>query len=114
MKVANEQLREFTGTESHHPFGDGLLFTDGILTLCQKWECFWLIDAIASHQNGRLELEPFQVWTLQRTTGNEFQLICDDGRRNVLRKQIIKFSDFKDDKVILYLENKVIYLPSER
>jgi hypothetical protein len=43
------QLSNFTGTEKYHRISRRHLLTDGTKYLADEAECFWMMDAIASH-----------------------------------------------------------------
>ena len=43
------QLSQFTGTEKYYRIGRKHLLTDGTKYLAEEAECFWMMDAIASH-----------------------------------------------------------------
>ena len=43
------QLSHFTGTEKYHRISRRHLLTDGTKSLADEAECFWMMDAIASH-----------------------------------------------------------------
>ena len=98
--------------------------TDGVQWLADAAKCFWLIDAIASHQfNVRVSGEPFQVWTL-KVENRKGVLICGDGDDTPpLVTQEIPYTDFPLDEISLFLEDgsldgvnvhRILMLPSER
>jgi hypothetical protein len=43
------QLSHFTGTERYYRISRRHLLTDGTKYLAEEAECFWMMDAIASH-----------------------------------------------------------------
>ena len=43
------QLSYFTGTEKYYRISRRHLLTDGTKYLAEETECFWMMDAIASH-----------------------------------------------------------------
>lgn len=118
LRILNDELPSMNGADYfvEHRF-TGLTFSSGVDMIRQQYGCFWLVDAILLSD---VELSPdFNVWTLQRVFQNQnpttkFDLICDDGNGNVMGKTHIPFSDFAYDKLVLYLENNVLYLPAER
>ena len=115
MLNVNELLNAFSGTEHlyRHQLS-GFVYTDGVAHLAEKYECYWLIDAVLSHQlDGRVSEEDFQVWKLKRLTNFQFILVCEDGNDNVITKQEIPFSDFTADEVTLYFVDETLLLPSE-
>lgn len=123
-KSANTQLAGFSGTEQYwkHPIHKNITYTDGVRELLQSWECYWLLDAIVSHQPKMANVE-FQTWELERKfrklgqdnykPTDRFILKGMDGNKNVIVTQDIAFSDFKDDEVRLFLLDNVLLLPSE-
>lgn len=110
MKNANDDFREYSGTETYyrHMFG---FYTDGVKALADKYQCYWLIDTAFSYRS--TISEPFQVWVLERTKGDKFIVTCTDGNDNKLKKQKIPFSDFQADKATFWLSDGVLMLPSE-
>lgn len=50
MTTSNaSMLTEFTGTERYYRISRRHLLTDGTKYLAEQAECFWMMDAIASH-----------------------------------------------------------------
>lgn len=114
MKNANNNFREYTGTENWYRHLSGLLYTDGVQAVAETYQAYWLIDLVFSHQlSQKVKVQPFQKWVLQRTQDDEFVATCDDGNGNIITKQAIPFSDFKDDILTLYFCEGVLLLPSE-
>lgn len=106
------QLRQFTGTEGYkrHAFGS-LVFTDGIKYLRDKdsngvVDCFWLVDAIASHQSKELDRKcgGFQSWTLTPAPlpnkPKRALLECrPDSNQKPVVTQAIEYTDFPFDQM---------------
>jgi hypothetical protein len=111
----NELLSDFNGSEvifKHHYFASN--YTTGIQHLANTFGCYWLIDAILSHQlNVKVRQQPFQTWALKRISGYEFLLTCEDGNGNLVTEQAIPFSDFTGDEVIVWHVDNTLLLPSE-
>lgn len=110
--MLDNDLSMFTGTEewTRHQLG-ALLFTDGIKFLRSKKangvvDCFWLVDAIASHQSDKLDkkCDGFQVWSLTaaptKAMPNRALLECrqDSGRVPVVSQEI-EYTDFPFDQI---------------
>ena len=140
-------LAHFTGTQSYinlrYPWlRMKFLLTEGAQYLAEKGQCYWLMDAIASHQiNSKVSSEPFQAWTLKvglerRPTPAEKRriekgvpadlsrpnfavLTCTDGNEKLLARQEIPYTDFPLPSITLYaaldesLGGLVVMLPSE-
>ena len=114
------ELQQFTGTTAYHKWS--ILFrnhvlTDGAKYLAEEANCFWLMDAIASHiTNPKVKAEYFQVWKLVNTS-KDWQLTCEDGNYNIVASQTIVYSDFPLDSITLWCIQSgdlfVIMLPSE-
>lgn len=109
---ANDQLREHTCTDNYYRHQFGMLYTDGILALCEKFECYWLLDLVCSYQKG-LRNEEFQVWTLKKNEDETATVTCTDGNDGILRTQKIAWTDFKADVATVWVEGEVVLLPSE-
>lgn len=110
----NDLLSDYTGTEHHHKTPFGFFYTDGIVALFTKFETtsWWILDVILSYQP-QLKKEDFQQWKVIKKSADAATVICDDGNDKVLIIQEIPFSDISGNCTI-WVENNVIYLPSER
>jgi len=120
------ELGHFTGSERWFRHWTGAVhFTEGVHYLVEHGAA-WLVDAIASHQTGKLlkgDLREFQIWTLE-AKGQKAVLTCKaDSDRKPAVTQNIEFTDFPDGTVTLYLElgsidgineHRVLILTSER
>lgn len=96
------------------------LLSQGAKYLCDKANCYWLVDAIASH-TAKNQQEEFQVWTLT-VKDNKAVLKGTDGNSKTLETQKISFTDFPLDEIKLYCilgsldgvtPEWIIQLPSE-
>ncbi len=112
MVHANDLIEECTCTESYYKtIIKNFYHTDGVKTLCDKFECFWFLDIVVSYQP-ELKGQEFQVWELERK-GNSATVICHDGNDNQLVKQEIPFTDFEPDTAVIWVEGNVALLPTE-
>lgn len=109
---ANDQLKEYAGTEKYYRYMFGMLFTDGIKALCDKFECWWFLDIVCSYQP-YLKEEAFQVWSLGVNEDGTATVICTDGNDKVLKSQSIPYTDFKAKEATVWFADGVILLPSE-
>jgi hypothetical protein len=101
------------------------VMTDGVLAVCEAANCFWLVDAILSHQaTGSVHIEYSQFWTLsslkpQDTSEEGVLLTCTDGDKGsgpvTLAQQEIEYSDFPRELLPfeIWISNKVLLLPDE-
>ena len=130
MKTVEEIERNMamsTGTQNYYKHWlPGVCYTDGVHQLANDADCFWLIDAIASHLgNNKVRCHAFQSWKLT-VKNNKATLRMTDGNDNVIKTQRISFTDFPLDEVTLFVEwgsymttngekrAFIIMIPSER
>jgi hypothetical protein len=100
-------LANFYGTEGYHrlvPFVPNLVFTDGAKALAVGGGAFWLMEAIASHQNRAMRdesLRGFQFWKLRVNDDRSAVLTCERDEGDVAITQEIPATDFplKEAKV---------------
>lgn len=109
-------IAQFTGTDQYYKHFTGLLYTDGIQFVAEKYGAYWLIDAIASYQHTIKDpgLKEFQLWKLRvENMGTRAILTCraDSDQPHVIR-QDIPFTDFPES-ITLYVEGGVLLLLSE-
>jgi hypothetical protein len=124
-----QNLQHFCGSEQYYKHWLGLCYTDGIKYLAENAQCFWLIDAIASHQptaKKNPRLKEFQLWFIHVGTGHEFikpkagnaaVLTCWEDTPKAESKPVIiqqiPFTDFPLKEIKLYLKEKILLLPDE-
>lgn len=111
-------LREQTGTLHYWrilPFKSSPVITDGVKTMIDMCDAYWLVTHIASYQcEEKFRKEEFQVWKLVCKGDNTATLTCEDGNGHVLNKEEIFYTDFPlPEGITLYLDNCVLLLPSE-
>lgn len=104
------------GTENYHkvsPFHH-LIITDGVKAMCEKLECFWLIDEIAFMMAKKKE--DFMVVYLRKNNDSSCAITFEDGNGKVLNYEKIPFTDIKEN-VKLFIEKGEDYfvamLPTE-
>ena len=123
-----QNLQQFCGTEQYYRHFLGIHYTDGVKYLAQNAQAYWLIDAIGSYQpqlQRTQRLREFQVWYLhvgdthefiKPTAGNTAVLTCWEDMPTADTKpafiQQIPFTDFPLPQIKLYLQEKVLLLPS--
>jgi hypothetical protein len=109
-------LDQFVGSENQYKHWLGIRYTDGVKHLATTAKAYWLIDAIASHQNKLLlsnpRLREFQMWRLV-VDNSSATLICFEDIDVEVRRQEIPYTDFPLPEVTLYLVGKVLMLMSE-
>jgi hypothetical protein len=115
-KFDASQLSNFTGTERYYRISRRHLLTDGTKYLAEEAECFWMMDAVASHLN---EIGTADWFVLVRVAvqGTRATMVYEDGNGQEHARQDIPFTDFPLSEQTLYAcwdgEHWVIMLPSE-
>ncbi len=109
-------MSQFTGTSTYYRISRRHLLTDGTKHLAEKGECFWMMDAIASHLC-EIGTEDWFVLVRVSVTEGRAVMIYEDGNDKEHARQEISYTDFPLDSITLYAcwdqENWVIMLPSE-
>ena len=115
-KFDPSQLNQFTGTSKYYRISRKHLLTDGTKYLAEEAECFWMMDAIASHLCEIGTADWFVLVRVQVTEGRAV-MIYEDGNDKEHARQEIPYTDFPLNSITLYAcwdqENWVIMLPSE-
>ena len=110
------QLSYFTGTQRYYRITNKHLLTDGTKYLAEEAECFWMMDAIASHLS-EIGTQDWFVQVRMTVNGYKAKLIYEDGRGKEYARQEIPYTDFPMHSIALFAcwdgEHWVIMLPSE-
>jgi hypothetical protein len=110
------QLSYFTGTEKYYQISRRHLLTDGTKYLAEAAECFWMMDAIASHLCEIGTVDWFVLVRVEVTEGRAV-MIYEDGNGREHARQEIPYTDFPLPSITLYAcwdqQHWVIMLPSE-
>ncbi len=110
------QLALFTGTERYYRISRRHLLTDGTKYLAENAECFWIMDAIASHLS-EIGTSDWFVQVKVAVQDSRATMIYDDGNGKEHARQDIPYTDFPLNTINLYAcwegEHWVIMLPSE-
>ena len=115
-KFDSTQLTQFIGTTGYYRISRRHLLTDGTRYLAEEAECFWMMDAIASHLS---EIGTADWFVLVRVTvkNGRATMYYEDGNGNEHARQQIPFTDFPIEEIKLFAcwdgEHWVIMLPSE-
>ncbi len=112
-QITEMDLAQFTGTTRYFKHWTGkIVYTDGVQYLAERAGAYWLIDLIASYQPLKIE---FQCWTLKVDDQGGYCAICKDRDNMILLKQKFEYTDFPEHLMPfdLYVQNTVLYLPSE-
>jgi len=109
-------LAQFTGTSAYYRISRRHLLTDGTNYLAEKGECFWMMDAVASHLC-EIGTEDWFVLIRVQVSEGRAEMIYEDGNGGEHARQAIPYTDFPLSEITLYAcwdqEHWVIMLPSE-
>ena len=110
------QLAQFTGTQTYTRITRRHVLTDGARYLADHAECYWLMDAVASHLD-EIGTQDWFVLVRLELQGTTATLIYEDGNGHEHARQAIPYTDFPLDAIQLYAcwdtEHWVIMLPGE-
>ena len=110
------QLTQFIGTTGYYRISRRHLLSDGTKYLAEEAECFWMMDAIASHLS-EIGTDDWFVQIRMTVNGNRATMIYEDGNGSEHARQEIPYTDFPMTSITLYAcwdcEQWVIMLPSE-
>ena len=110
------QLAQFTGTQTYTRITRRHVLTDGARYLADQAECYWLMDAVASHLD-EIGTQDWFVLIRLELQGTTATLIYEDGNGREHARQAIPYTDFPLDEIRLYAcwdtEHWVIMLPAE-
>jgi hypothetical protein len=110
------QLTQFIGTQHYYRISRRHLLTDGTKYLAENAECFWMMDAIASHLS-EIGTSDWFVQIMVTVQNSRATMIYDDGNGKEHARQEIPYTDFPLEQIRLYAcwdgEHWVIMLPSE-
>ena len=120
-EVIREALAHHNCTEQYwllFPECTNFKYTDGVRTMAQMCEAYWLItDILALQTKKKLKGEAFQVWKLvlnDKNMDGGAVLVCENGNNKELVREEIHFTDFPlPEGIKLYLDGGVLMLPSE-
>lgn len=128
-ETLSKNLQHFCGTEEYYKHFLGLHYTEGVKYLAENAQAYWLIDAIASHQPRARRihsLTEFQLWFLHVGKEHKFikprspnaaVLTCWEDSPTAETKpaiiQQIPFTNFPLPEIKLFLQERVLLLPSE-
>ena len=110
------QLSQFIGTQHYYRISRKHLLTDGTKYLAANAECFWMMDAIASHLS-EIGTSDWFIQVKVIVQNGRATMIYDDGNGNEHARQEIPYTDFPMLAILLFAcwdgEHWVIMLPSE-
>lgn len=109
-------LTQFTGTERYYRISKRHLLTDGTKYLAEQAECFWMMDAIASHL-AEIGTADWFVVVKTAVKNSKALMVYGDGNGHEHARQEIPYTDLPLAEITLYAcwdgEHWVIMLPSE-
>ena len=110
------ELAQFTGTQTYTRITRRHVLTDGARYLADQAECYWLMDAVASHLD-EIGTQDWFVLIWLELQGTTAVLIYEDGNGHEHARQAIPYTDFPLERIRLYAcwdsQHWVIMLPGE-
>lgn len=109
-------LDQFTGTGQYYKYGltGAFVYTDGIQYMAENMGAYWLIDLVASYQHKReVKALEFQAWKMTVNEDSSAVVVLEDGDENEVLRQELEYTDFLKPKIMIWLQNGVLMLPSE-
>ena len=110
------QLTQFIGTTGYYRISRRHLLTDGTKYLAEKGECFWMMDAVASHLC-EIGTEDWFVLIRVQVSEGRAVMVYEDGNGLEHARQAIPYTDIPLSEITLYAcwnqVHWVIMLPSE-
>ena len=110
------ELAQFTGTQGYTRITRRHLLTDGARYLADHAECYWLMDAVASHLD-EIGTQDWFVVVRIKVENHQAVMRYEDGNGRELACQAIPYTDFPLANLTLFAvwdtEHWVIMLPRE-
>ena len=110
------ELAQFTGTQGYTRITRRHLLTDGARYLADHAECYWLMDAVASHLD-EIGTQDWFVLIRLELEGPMGTVSYEDGNGHEHARQAIPYTDFPLQQIRLYAcwdtKHWVIMLPGE-
>ena len=101
MGLGRLTLAQFTGNGAYYRISRRHLLTDGTKYLSEKGECFWMMDAVASHLC-EIGTEDWFVLIRVQVSEGRAEMIYEDGNGGEHARQVIPYTDFAMGEVTLY------------
>ncbi|MGB0871351.1 MAG: DUF6876 family protein [Flavobacteriales bacterium] len=97
-----------------HPTMNGVIYSEGVKTVVDECQANWLLlhFGMIIPFNEALMNEDFLTITML-VVDNKAKIVYDDGNDNVLHIEEIGFTNFPLDKITIWFDTKVLYLPQE-
>lgn len=116
LGLDHASLAQFTGTMHHHRLSRRHLLTDGACYLSERAQCWWIMDAIASHVD-EIGTGDWFILVKVLVQGRAAVMVYEDGNGHEHARQMIPYTDFPLAEIALYVcwdgDHWVIMLPSE-
>ena len=116
MGLDQSSLAQFTGTMHYHRLSRRHLLTDGACYLSERAQCWWIMDAIASHVD-EIGTGDWFILVKVLVQGSAAVMVSEDGNGHEHARQMIPYTDFPLPEISLFVcwdgDHWVIMLPSE-
>jgi len=117
------KLAHHTGSETfiRSSLNPNVVYTEGVVALCNEAQCWWLTDILASYQSTeRFDREHFQAWCIVVDEETRSAVVsCTNGNsKKPIVEQRLEYTDFPLAHFSLWVEGprsqRVAMLPQER
>lgn len=120
-KELKQELQQFSGSQTIYSLPlFGTKYTEGILHLVNKANCFWLLTDTSIMAKSLLNKSYFITIDFKRLDvekqdilGKEAVINYGDGNDNILESHLYDFTDFPLDELRLFFVDGTLLLPSE-
>lgn len=105
-QLERQKLSGFSGGTELFPSSDftNTWHTEGIQTLCEEAECFWILDVISTEFYEALEgKRPDSFYLTIAVKNSKCDMIMVDYEDNVLHKRHVPYTDLVPGKLTLYI-----------
>ena len=121
MKDLTKPFGSMMGTSQYymHPIMQQVLYTDGMKDMCEKLECYWILDVIASYQikSSSVSSVPYQTWRIEANNAKAIVACYDCPTGNPIVTQNIDSTTLPDGKIVCVCvydgKTRIIALPIE-
>lgn len=97
----------YSGTEYYYKLFGGILITDGVKDILEKFHAFWTTDILYE-----LPKEGFFVIRVYVYDDNTADVVVEDGNHNIVKRKHYKYTDL-DVSLKFYYADGVLLLPLE-
>ena len=112
--IDEKVLKQFIGTQNYFNVM-GVNVTDGVKYIMDNGASWLVTDIIAWQIKPRIKILPYQTWKLKVNLEDHTAELTmqEDTGKPILVRQHYEYTDFPLKEITLWIENRVLILPSE-